>query len=277
MLPEFIKQNFLRIGIVLSLIFGITFGWAYFTFQVKNISIVRTENTVNVRSGSIAQILEYVKGANIFLLKVDSLENHFVKTFKEVESISIKKIYPNTLKVEVNPLPIIAKWEYSFEEKNKKNIINDQEEEETKKAEGENNNIIKKLGYLNKNNLFLEHNTSANSENLITIIDKQSRKSEIQFYDIVPDGHYIPDIISAKKKLEKITERKISEINYYRDAQEIYFVDEKGVAYWLYLEEDLFNQIEKLEYMLDEKNILKWRLDYIDLRINGKVIYKFDE
>ncbi len=271
----------LKIGIILSLVLGVVFGWGYFTFQVKEVSIKRTQDTINVRSGALLQIMEYVKGANILLLKTDSLENHFLKTFKELKSVSIQKKYPKTLNIVVTPLEIIAKWEYFYES------------EENKENNSE-KKIIKKFGYLNKNNMFLEHNIVNKKikklddkkekteedkvdNNLLTIIDKQPRQKEISFYDIVKDGHYISDIASAKKKLEKIISRKIVEINYYRDAQEIYFIDDKSVAYWLYLEEDLSDQIDKLEYMLAEKNILKWRLAYIDLRINGKVIYKFDE
>ncbi|HID92287.1 TPA: hypothetical protein EYP45_04175 [Candidatus Peregrinibacteria bacterium] len=260
MYQGFIKFFLSKIWIILSVICGIFFGWGYLTFQVKNISIERDESTINVRSGSLLQILEYVKNVSIIPLKTDSLEDHFVRTFKELESVTIEKQYPQTLYIKVKPLGIVAEWIYEYEDKNKKKLI-------------------KKSGYLNKNNLLLEHNTSIQTgENkLLVIYDKQPREKEIHYYDIIKDGDYIPDILAAKKQLEKIIERKIVTVDYYRDAQEIYFIDEKGVVYWLYLEDDLFNQIEKLEYMLSEKNILKWRLDYIDLRINGKVIYKFDE
>jgi len=269
MFPDVIKQNMLKIGLFLALIFGIAFGWMSLQFQVKNVSIERNESTVNVRSGSLLQIMEYVKKTNILVLKTDSLENHFVKTFKELESVSIEKKYPDTLHVRVVPLKIVAKWEYFHEQI-------EQTEEQDKKTKTV---FIKKMGYLNKNNLFLEHSVTDESllKDLLTIVDKQPRKKEILFYDIVKDGKYILQIRQGKESLEAVISRKIIEINYYRDAQEVYFIDDKGVEYWLYLDEDLSAQIKKLEYMLGEKNILKWRLAYIDLRINGKVIYKFDE
>ncbi len=270
MLPDFIRQNMLKIGLFLALIFGISFGWAYFTFQVNEVSIERNEKTVNVRSGSLLQIMEYVKTTNIFFLKTDSLENHFVKTFKELKSVSIEKIYPDKLHITVVPLEIVAQWEYIYET-SEKVVVNGTEEIK--------NILVKKSGYVNKNNILLEHNTTSEekNKNLLKIFDKQPRQTEILFYEIIPDAHYISEIGFGKKKLEDVISRKIVRIDYYRDAQEVYFIDDKGVEYWLYLEEDLLLQIEKLRYMLQEKYILKWRLDYIDLRINGKVIYKFDE
>ena len=296
MFLDFLKKNMLKIGLTVALILGILFGWAYLTFQVKEISIERTENTINVRVGSLLQIMEYVKKANIIFLKTDSLENHFVKTFKELKSVSITKNYPDRLQVTVVPLEIVAKWEYFYEmpKKIKRGKMGSDKESESIKSENTKNNteeknkIVKKIGYLNKNNLFLEHNNTQEAqenaqaeeekkEEILTIVDKQPRTKEIQFYEIVKDGRYIPDIISAKAKLETVISRKITEVDYYRDAQEVYFIDDKGVAYWVYLEEDLLGQIQKLEYMLQEKNILKWRLSYIDLRINEKVIYKFDK
>ncbi len=299
MFLDFLKKNMLKIGLTVALILGILFGWAYLTFQVKEISIERTENTINVRVGSLLQIMEYVKKANIIFLKTDSLENHFVKTFKELKSVSITKNYPDRLQVTVVPLEIVAKWEYFYEmpKKIKRGKMGSNKGSESIKSENTKNNteeknkIVKKIGYLNKNNLFLEHNNTQEAqenaeaeaaeeekkEEILTIVDKQPRTKEIQFYEIVKDGRYIPDIISAKAKLETVISRKITEVDYYRDAQEVYFIDDKGVAYWVYLEEDLLGQIQKLEYMLQEKNILKWRLSYIDLRINEKVIYKFDK
>ena len=270
MFPDAIKQNMLKIGLFLALIFGIAFGWVSFQFQVKNVYIERNESTINVRSGSLLQIMEYVKKTNILVLKTDSLEEHFVKTFKELESVSIEKKYPDSLSITVVPLDIIAKWEYFHEQIEK---ANEQTDKNNKTV------FVKKTGYLNKNNLFLEHSAMDENmhKNLLTIVDKQPRKKEISFYDIVSDGRYISQIVKGKENLELVISRKIVEINYYRDAQEVYFIDDKGVEYWLYLEEDLSVQIKKLKHMLDEKNILKWRLDYIDLRINGKVIYKFDE
>ena len=281
MFPDAIKQNMLKIGLFLALIFGIAFGWVSFQFQVKNVYIERNESTINVRSGSLLQIMEYVKKTNILVLKTDSLEEHFVKTFKELESVSIEKKYPDSLSITVVPLDIIAKWEYFHEQIEKANEQTDgQTDQQTDEKDKNNKTVfVKKTGYLNKNNLFLEHSAMDENihKNLLTIVDKQPRKKEISFYDIVSDGRYISQIVKGKENLELVISRKIVEINYYRDAQEVYFIDDKGVEYWLYLEEDLSVQIKKLKHMLDEKNILKWRLDYIDLRINGKVIYKFDE
>ena len=63
-------------------------------------------------------------------------------------------------------------------------------------------------------------------------------------------------------------------MDYLRNAQEIHFRDEKEVQYWIFLKKDGIKQIEKLQKALQQRNIFKKPLQYIDLRITRKVIYK---
>jgi hypothetical protein len=262
-----LQKHLLKIVIFLAVIFGAIFASVYFAFQIKTVSVDRTEKTVNIRVGSILQILEYVKNANLLILKTDSLERHFLKIFKELKSISIEKEYPKTLKVIITQEKILAKWVYKYESTVNRNKIGGKIIEEIKV----------KSGYLNKNNIFLEHNTTGlEDEKLLTIVDIQPRKSEINFYDEIPDGDYLEVMTSAKALLEEVIGRNIVAIHYYRDAQEIYLIDNKSVEYWIYLGKDVTLQVKKLEQALRIKNILKWKLRYVDLRISDKIIYTFD-
>jgi len=238
------------LGIIISMIFGLGISSFFYFFQIKEIVLLRSADDINIRSGSIIQILEYAKDYNLFLLSTDSLENEILHRKKEIKSITIEKKFPKSLIVKIVPDDILVKWVYSVE--NKEEVFS---------------------GFLTKKNIFLEHWVDG-LENIPIIIDIQPRKEKIEFYDIVNSGKQISKMLESKKRLEEVIQRKIIKISYLRDAQEVHFTDDKDVDYWIYLLHDTNLQIEKLEVMLRKKNILLGYLDYVDLRIQNKVIYK---
>ncbi len=238
------------LGIITATILGIGISSFFYFFQIKEVTLSRSINDENVRKGSILQILEYAKDYNLFLLSTHSLEKEILNRYKEIDSISIEKNFPRSLIVTVHPDELIVKWVYFIE--NKETIFS---------------------GFLTKENIFLEYPVG-NIDNIPTIVDVEARKEKINFYDIVYSGEQIPKILESKSLLEEVIQRKIVKISYLRNAQEVHFTDEKDVDYWIYLLHDTTIQIEKLKVMLEKKNILLGYLDYIDLRIQNKVIYK---
>lgn len=235
------------IGIITAMIGGGIAAFFIFYFQIQTIELKRNQSDENVRHTSMIQTLEYVKGYNMILLSTDFLEGIFLTRFPEIESISITKKFPKTLIVESIPDPIQVKWVYT-------NALNE----------------VQYFGFLNSKHIFLEHGP----DQITTIFDLQPRTEQIPFFSKVSDGEHISEILDAKKLLEEATVREMVSISYLRDAQEVHFKDDQGLSYWIFLEEDIPMQIEKLSAMIEEINVFGLANEYIDLRISKKIIYK---
>lgn len=238
------------LGIVIVIVITVSIASFFYFFQIKEISLERSRNDINIRNASIINILEYAKDYNLFLLSTDSLEEAILELYKEVDSISIEKKFPKTLVVKTIPDEIQVKWVYYLGTKENKFS-----------------------GFLTKKNIFLEHWVDGLT-NIPIIEDIQPRQKKIKYYEMVKSGEYIPKILEAREALETVILREITKISYLRDAQEIHFTDEKDVDYWIYLPHDIDEQVGKLKFMIEKKNILAGYLDYVDLRIQNKIIYK---
>jgi hypothetical protein len=232
---------------IFAMSLGGVFSFFIFYFEIKNINFMNNKDSVNIRHAKISRVLEYAKSYNLLIFSTDFLKKSLLLRFPELKDVEIKKEYPNTLYVKTTPDTVIIKWVYK--------IINNEQSY---------------MGYLNSKSLFLEHGSNI----VTTIYDIQPREKKINYYSILEDGDHISNILEAKSFLENIIQRKVVKINYLKDAQEVHFVDEKKVEYWCYLPIDLIVQINKLSKMLSVKNIIKKKVEYIDLRINNKVIYK---
>lgn len=202
---------------------------------------------VNLRYPKMQKILEVVKGTNLLVLSSDFLEKSLKIPFPELKTITIEKKYPSTVIVSAETYPIVSKWVY--------------------KKEGDTRQFF---GFVSENGYFLPKG----SDDAFLMFDMQVRKKEIPFYALLLPAEQLKNIMDAKWVLEDITKRKMTSLAYYQNAQEIRFVDEKKVEYWLFLQSPLLEQTEKLRTMLQVENIYARPLSYIDLRISKKIIYK---
>lgn len=234
-------------GSLIAMSLGGVFSFFIFYFEIKNINFINNKESVNIRHTQISKVLEYAKSYNLLIFSTDFLKKSLLLRFPELKDVEIKKEYPNTLSVKTTPDNVVIRWVYKLE-----------------------NNEQQYTGYLNSKSLFLEHGLNT----ITTIYDIQPREKKINYYSILEDGDHVSGILEAKSFLENIIQRKVVKINYLKDAQEVHFIDDKNVEYWCYLPVDLSVQLGKLSKMLSVKNILNKKVEYIDLRINNKVIYK---
>jgi len=232
---------------IFSMIMGGAIAFFVFYFSVKEVIIHKDENDLNIRHGEILQMLQLVKGKNLFILSEDFLEKQLQIRFPELDSVIIEKDYPQTLRVQVKTSPIVLRLVYS--------------------VEGE---LEKFRGYIGEKGRFFING----DDSVFTVYEQNTRKDFIQPLDKIFKKEEISEIFEGKKMLEAVTKRKIVSADLLKNAQEIHFVDEKDIRYWLFLGKDFDVQISKLERTLQEKNIYEKPLLYVDLRIGRKVIYK---
>ncbi len=230
-----------------SMIIGGLVAFFVFYFSVQNIVAPREKDDLNLRYAALLQMLDVVKGKNLIILSPEFLEKQIKIRFPEISEVSISKKYPRTLVVEAKIAPVLLKLVY--------------------KKKGDDEEFF---GYLSKDGTFFQNG----DPELFTLFEKDPRKEHLSLMEHVFQESEISDILEGKTRLEEVTQRKIVSAELLKNAQEIHYLDEHGVKYWLFLGKDFSEQIEKLARTLQERDVYKTSLAYIDLRIGRKLIYK---
>jgi len=245
---EYQKKNWIPVAVFLTvlIVIGLTAFFSIF-FQVSTISFQKNDADINLRYSKIQKFLEGTKGVNLLFISPDFLEKSIQISFPELKTISFSKSYPKTLEVYAETYPIVAKWVY--------------------KKDGDERQFF---GFVSENGFFLPKGPDES----FLMFDMQLRKKELPYYARLMQPEQLLAIIDAKRLLEDITKRKMVSLSYFQNAQEIHFLDEKKVEYWIFLQNLLPEQAEKLRLVLAKENVYAKPLEYIDLRITGKVIYK---
>ncbi len=197
-------------------------------------------------------VLQNTKGENMFLLSLPFLREELKIRFPELHEILIEKKYPHILKVSLKTAPVVAKWQYE--------ILTDPALPP-----------IKEEGFVNEKGMFFP---TGNTDVLFRIEEKISRKKAPEFSEEVISQSRLQEILLGKKDLERITGQEIISAQYIRNAQEIHFVAKNKTIFWLFMNIPFEKQIQKLERSLSEFPIFSRPIEYIDLRISGKIIYK---
>lgn len=87
--------------LILLLAVGIYFGLRNLSFfNVKNVNVTLTGPVSEIRP-DIQRILNPLKGLNIFEISTSKLEKS-LSSFAEVESVTVKRFYPDTLDITIN-------------------------------------------------------------------------------------------------------------------------------------------------------------------------------
>jgi len=300
-IKRFLQKSFyfvLLIGFFVLILIFLAFS-SY--FSIKNIEVVR-EN-FNVDSAGIENELNQYIGRNIIFFSKDNIYKTIQKKFPEFANISVSKVFPSTITIQLESQPIIANLrayyilpepeiitETSFTELNKaiediSGVTSDIKKTEIQSSL-DNKKIIESAFTLDENKAKpkpVEQKCLLNrvglaicdqKENLelMTITIKGLTKPVSDREQIIPAEH-MDFILGSLQYIKNILGIDILTVEYLQSAKEIHLKTQNNLVLWVSLDRDYKEQIDKLNTIYKAAELYKEDLAYIDLRVKEKVIY----
>ncbi len=195
------------------------------------------------------EFLRVYKGKNILFVNGGKIERTIKAQYPEIETIKIKKVFPDTLVMEYKNHP---------EKANIINIIGD----------------VQKKFIINSIGLLVEQDYE--NPNLPYIKVKTEEALSINEYAL--EKEILDYILDSVYDYEELFDMKIIDAEYWKREKEVHLKTERDFFIWLDTGLTIQEQFRKLKDALPKLNIYTENLEYIDLRIssvNGeRVIFK---
>jgi len=185
-----------RIIIALSFLFMIIIGlYTFLNSDIFNIKNIQIQGNNKVSDEIIEQYLDLKYDKNIFIYSTKKIKKSLEQN-TYIETVSIKKIFPNTIQVNINEKGIAA-------------LIKD----ENKYCYIDNNlNVIDRLNEIDKNEkaIIIETEYDLNNENIIKFENDDIKKGLIYLMECISNNNL---------------SKKIKKINYEQDIINMYSID----------------------------------------------------
>ncbi len=249
-----VKKIIIAILIVFTLggLFYFTFFTEFFLISDYQIYEDGTQITSNLKLNQTAS--EILANQNILLFDENLLSTALLKDNPEYKTITVKKILPKTIEIELEKYPVAA------------NIIDI--------IDGADGIKIQKKYLVNSNGMIIMEN----EENPDLPYIRVSTKQALGINAFPLDQEKLDYIIKLVVLFEEKFGIKVSEAVYLKQAREVHLKTEKNFDVWFDLTKTMLSQVDKLKKALPKLDIYKTPLLYIDLRITGtnaeKIIYK---
>ena len=243
-------------AIILSaglIIFGVYAAFLSDYLLVQDFQI-EEEGTIIEDYQKMHSILQQVIDQNILLINEEKLINEIRQNHPEINKIRIKKILPDTIKIEYTKFPTVA---------NLVNIVQGIQKKFLLDSQGF--LIEENIEQLDLPHIYLE--TTDPLEVRHNFLNNPKKSKERLTY-----------ILNTINLFEEKFGMKILYAEFLPREREVHLHTEKYFYVIIDMEKDLNRQIEKLKKALQKLDIYSVPLVYIDLRISGtdteKVIYK---
>lgn len=253
-------------------------------FAVSKIEIARDD--LNTDSSNITTLLADFKGQSIFTVSKSTIRQQIQESYPEFADVVVKKLLPNTLKIELKTHEIVANIRAFY-------IL--------PKAEtpvpAENPEMVE-LGKALKTAFDLDGKPQTEDREELTPIEQKAlinrigqaifdRAEDLQLITITMDGLSQPIedrqivipandmdyILNSIKYLSNIMQMEIASVHYLPNAREVHLKTKNNLMLWLSTEKDYKEQIDKLNTIYKVAELDKEDIAYIDLRIREKIIY----
>lgn len=242
------KRILIALSILLAMV-GVIYA-AFFShwFDLKQWQI-EEDNIVLEQDDPIQQLLEPYRNQNLLFLKEADIINKIKTDYPEVQKVTIQKILPKKVKVELETYPIIA------------NLFN--------KVQGvQKKFLIDSNGFLRQENI----------ENPDLPYISMATNDALSVRTIGLSQDKLKYIMDGIKQLQEKFNIKTTEAQYLSREREVHFKTDRNFAIWLDLSKTVEEQFEKLKKAQSKLDLYNTPLEYIDLRISGtdneKVIFK---
>ncbi len=249
-------------------------------FAITKIDVAR--DNLHIDSAEITNQLNHFKGKNIFFFSRYNIQKTIKENYPEFSIIHIKKVLPHTLKIELETHEIVANIKAYYQLPEVENppdetegmrieevlrdafILIENEEEEEENAPIEQKALLNRIGQA----IFDQEEDLG----LMTIVI-ENLTQPIEDREIVIPEHKMDFILESIQYFNNTMRMVVDRIKYLPVAREVHFVTEDDLIIWLSMEKDYKEQIDKLNVIYQAAELDKEDIDYIDLRIDEKLIY----
>ena len=265
------------VGLVIFLLFSSRFA-------ISKIEIARDD--LHIDSSVVSNMLADYKGHSIFTFPSSKASNMIKEAYPEFSRVDIKKLLPNTIKVELETYDIVANVKAYY-------VLPKAEPEVTAEEEK-----MLEISEALKTAFDLEAGTTTEDKEEITPIEQKAllnrigqaifdREEDLQLMTFTIDGLSQPledreiviptesmdYILDAIKYFTNVMQMEVQSVRYLPVAREVHLKTPGGLVLWLSTEKGYKEQIDKLHTIYKVAELEKEDLAYIDLRIKEKIIY----
>jgi len=265
------------VGLVVFLMFSSRFA-------ISKIEIARAD--LHIDSSVVSDMLAGYKGNSIFTFSKLRASNSIKEAYPEFARVEIKKLLPDTIKVELETHEMVANIKAYYVLPKAEPVLSEEEEE------------ILEISEALRTAFDLEAGTTTEDKEAITPIEQKAlinrigqaifdREEDLQLMTITIDGLSQPledreiviptrsmdYVLDAIKYFTNVMQMEVKSVRYLPIAREVHFKTDGNLVLWLSTEKEYKGQIDKLHTIYKVAELEKEDLAYIDLRVKEKIIY----
>lgn len=279
-----LKDSFLYVvsaAILLGLIIFLLFSSK---FSISTIEVARDD--LHIDSIAVSNLLNDYKGKSIFSFSKREASELIKKAYPEFAIVEVRKLLPNTVKVELTTHEIVANIRAFYILPKAKPAPLEESEQ-----------ALLQLNDAFKEAFDLEGEAEEEKEEITPIEQKAllnrigqaifDREEDLELMTITIDGLsqpitdreiIIPQdsmdyIVNSIRYLTNLMSLEVSTVRYLPVAREVHLKTNKNLTLWLSTDKDYKEQIDKLDTIYEVAELDKEDLAYIDLRVREKIIY----
>lgn len=270
---------FIITGLILLLLILFLMFSSY--FSIASVEVIRRD--FHIDTALISNQLNRYIGDNILFFQRSKIVDIIHENFPEFATVQVKKVLPNTIKIELKSHPIVANIRAYYVLPEAETTVEDVVESEIKSAL--------------RNSFVLDEGVSDSDEEIVpieqkclindigqTIFDKEEDlelmtisitglTQPIEDREIIIDVDRMNYILDSIKYFSNLFKMEVVGVTYLPIAREVHLNTDSNFDIWITTEKDYKKQIDKLNTIYEVAELDTEDLAYIDLRVQEKVIY----
>lgn len=252
------QKRFFRLTailIIVALVLGaiITASFSNF-FKVQSIHIQRGDMLID--RNKIEKSLSRFLQQNMLFISSEDIHDSIRNDFPDIAEVSVLRKWPNQLQISVKSFPPAANVKVLTVENNATN---------PESGANEQKSLINSQGYIIE--------IEKEDPQFPTIIMKE-RQKKAALHEQLIDPETLSVIMHSLKLLQEYFHETAKAIEYFQNGREYHLILQNDTSLWLDFSHSPEEQLLKIKKAIPELNILENPMEYVDLRIKDKLIYK---
>ena len=244
-------------ALLLAILFLFSSGMILFSpiLTVRSIEVTRKSPRLDIEQ--VQQALAPMFGRRMLFLPSFEVTDLLKQSIPDLRSISVSKAFPSTLQVSVELDPLSVRLR-----------IADPDAQDRVATAG----TGARVDFLTAKGVYVQTSTAQEDQALpdITLVDWGVRP---QPGTLLITSEFLQRMSAAEVTLLRQFGQEVKKRVVYLRAQEFHLLIDKNIALWFDLKSPLENQVGRYRTFLKEVGLAKAK-EYVDLRVQGRVIYK---